>query len=168
MFSIEEIQQIVLNNAPYAWLFVFGFAFMESLIIVGSIVSAAILFSICVYLHHTQILSMYFIVPLAITGAHLGDVTSFLLGKRIGPSMLKRKFFQKHKKIVTKGKNMVERFGSYSVIVGRFTPGLRPIVPFLLGLSDCDSKRFYPASVVAVLCWGMALIVLTIGVEKLF
>ena len=168
MDSFQELQQLILNNATYAWVFVLAFAFMESLIIVGSIVSAAILFSICVYLYHTQMLSMYIIVPLAVIGAHLGDVTSFFLGKRVGPNLLKRQFFQKHKAKVEKGQKLIERYGSYSVLIGRFTPGLRPIIPFLLGLSNHSSNRFYPASVIAVLSWGVALILLTIGVEKLF
>ena len=167
MFHLEDIQPFLVIHSSYAWAMVFAFAFMESLVVVGSIVSAAILFSICVYLYHAQILSMYLIVPTAVCGAHLGDVLSFVIGTKMGPRLLQRSFFQRHAEKVEKGRNFIARFGSYAVILGRFTPGLRPIIPFLLGVSNWDGKRFYGASVMAVLAWGVGLIVLTIGVEQL-
>ena len=86
----------------------------------------------------------------------------------MGPTILNSTVVQKHERKVTKGQNLIERFGSYAVILGRFTPGLRPIIPFLLGISNWNGSRFYVASVISVLLWGAALIVLTVGVEQLF
>ena len=136
--------------------------------VVGSIVSAAILFSICVYLFHEALLSMYVIVPIAVLGAHLGDVTSFLLGKRAGVPLLRRPFFIRHEQKIIRGRKFIERFGFFAVMFGRFTPGLRPIIPFLLGVSNWTWRRFYGSAVIAVFCWGLGLIILTIGVEQLF
>jgi len=51
--------------------------------------------------------------------------------------------------------------------LGRFVPAIRPIVPFLLGISDLKAVRFYIADVVACTCWGIALALLVTGVGSL-
>ena len=46
-------------------------------------------------------------------------------------------------------------------------PAIRPIVPFLLGISDLKPVRFYFADVIACACWGTALALLVTGVGSL-
>ena len=57
--------------------------------------------------------------------------------------------------------------GSYTVILGRFVPAIRPIVPFLLGISDLKATRFYFADIIACICWGIALGFLVTGVGSI-
>ena len=46
-------------------------------------------------------------------------------------------------------------------------PAIRPIVPFLLGISDMKIIRFYIADVIACLCWGVGLALLVTGVGSI-
>ena len=64
--------------------------------------------------------------------------------------------------------NFLDRFGPYTVILGRFIPAIRPLTPFLLGITDLNSIKFYRADVVACLAWGIALILLVISVGSIF
>ena len=65
-------------------------------------------------------------------GSHLGDMSGFLFGKTIGPSLLSTKFISKREKTIKRAQRFLDKTGSYTVILGRFIPAIRAIVPFLL------------------------------------
>ena len=132
------------------------------------IISSAILFSICIFIYNTELLPLFYIVPVAVLGAHLGDMTGFLFGKTIGPQLLSTKVMVKREKLITRAQKFLEKTGSYTVILGRFIPAVRPIVPFLLGVSDLKLVRFYIADLIACIFWGIALGFLVTGVGSLF
>ena len=144
------------------------FAFAESFLITGIFISSAILFSICILLYNMGALSVFSIVPLAILGAHLGDLSSFFLGKTIGPQLLSTKILQKRQKTIIKAQKFLDKFGPYTVLFGRFVPAIRALTPFLLGISDVKTLRFYIADVIACLLWGTALGFLVIGIGSIF
>ena len=91
-------------------------------------------------------------------------MTSFLFGKTIGPQILTTKVMVKRQKTIIRAQKFLDKTGSYTVILGRFIPAIRPIVPFLLGISDLKIVRFYVADVIACICWGLALGFLVTGV----
>ena len=132
------------------------------------IISSAILFSICIFIYNTELLPLFYIVPVAVLGAHLGDMTGFLFGKTIVPQLLSTKVMVKREKLITRAQKFLEKTGSYTVILGRFIPAVRPIVPFLLGVSDLKLVRFYIADLIACIFWGIALGFLVTGVGSLF
>lgn len=165
---MKKIELYLNANAEYAWVVVLFFAFIESFILSGIVTSSAILFSICIFIYNTELLSIYYIVPLAILGAHLGDMGSFLFGKTIGPQILTTKVMLKRQKTIKRSQEFLDKTGSFTVLFGRFIPAVRPIVPFLLGISDLKVVRFYIADVIACLLWGLALGFLVTGVGSLF
>ena len=164
----EKIELYLNANAEYAWVVILFFAFLESFILSGVIISSAILFSICIFIYNTELLPLFYIVPVAVLGAHLGDMTGFLFGKTIGPQLLSTKVMVKREKLITRAQKFLEKTGSYTVILGRFIPAIRPIVPFLLGVSDLKLVRFYIADLIACIFWGIALGFLVTGVGSLF
>ena len=91
----DKIQSFLEINPEYAWLLLFLFGFMESMIITGSFMSSAILFSICIYLYNSGILTLPWICGFALLGSHFGDVVGFLIGKSLGPTIMATKFIQK-------------------------------------------------------------------------
>ena len=166
-FNPDAIQNFLLHNPEYAWLAVFTLAFLESMVITGSIVPSIVLFSICVYLFDQQILALYLIAPIAMIGAHLGDLGGFLVGKYSGEKVLSITFFQKRTALIDKATSAADRFGPLAVVIGRFTPAIRAIMPFFLGLTRLELKRFYFADLLACFTWGIALILMLKGVQAL-
>ena len=166
--SFERIQLFLENNPEYGWVLVFLFGFMESMIITGSFMPSAVLFSLCIYLYNIELLTLPWICAIALLGSHLGDVCGFLVGKSIGPSLLSSKFMQKRQKPINKTQKFLKRFGPYTVLVGRFIPAIRPIVPFLLGITDLKLKRFYVADLIACSLWALALALLVVSVGSIF
>ncbi len=125
---------------------------------------SAILFSVCIFVFNMELMPIYAIVPVATLGAHLGDMSGFFFGKTVGPSLLSSKFMTKREKLIKRAQSFLDKTGSYTVLLGRFIPAIRPIVPFLLGISDLKAVRFYLADVFACCCWGIALGFLVTGV----
>ena len=146
---------------------VFIIAFLESMVITGSIVPSIVLFSVCVYLFDQQILALYLIAPIAMSGAHLGDLGGFLVGKYSGEKVLSLSFFQKRATLIDKATSAADRFGPLAVVIGRFTPAIRPIMPFFLGLTRLELKRFYFADILSCFAWGIALTLMLKGVQAL-
>ena len=165
--SLDAILQFISANSEYALFLIFIFAFCESLVVVGSILSSAILFSICVFLYNNGILDLKTIVPIAVIGAHIGDTTSFYIGKKSGDIFLNMTFIKKRQHIIEKANSFIKRFGPYTVVIGRWVPAIRPVVPFLLGISEMKFLNFYKAAVLAVLTWGVGLIMLTTGLSSI-
>ena len=158
---LENITTFLTENNELAWIAIFLFAFMESFIL-SFMVSSLILFSICVFAYNTDILALEIIVLLAVLGSHLGDMSGFFFGKKLGPTILGTKFIKKREKNINKARRFLERNGSYSVVLGRFIPAIRSIVPFLLGISNLKPVRFYISDVIACSLWGAALALLVI------
>ena len=78
---------------------------------------------------------------IALLGSHVGDVGGFLVGKSLGPTLLNSKFIQKRQKPLHRAQKFLDRFGPYTVLVGRFIPAIRPLVPFMLGVTDLKLKN---------------------------
>ena len=79
----DKIQSFLEINPEYAWLLLFLFGFMESMIITGSFMSSAILFSICIYLYNSGILTLPWICGFALLGSHFGDVVGSIDPQKI-------------------------------------------------------------------------------------
>ena len=116
IFKPDSIQNFLLQNPEYAWIAVFILAFLESMVITGSIVPSIVLFSICVYLFDQQILALYLIAPIAMSGAHLGDLGGFLVGKYSGDKVLSLTFFQKRTVLINKATSAADRFGPLAAV----------------------------------------------------
>ena len=51
------------------------------------------------------------------------------------------KFIQKRQKIISLTQRFLNRFGPYTILFGRFIPAIRPLVSFMLGISDLKAEK---------------------------
>jgi membrane-associated protein len=99
--------------------------------------------------------SLPLMILIAWTAAALGDLASFMLGKRLG-----RRF------LITRGPRLsvtaprlerveafFERHGAKAILVGRFVGLVRAVAPFLAGASGMRLRAFVPWSLLGTAVW---------------
>ncbi|MEA2267526.1 MAG: hypothetical protein QOC64_136 [Solirubrobacteraceae bacterium] len=91
-----------------------------------------------------------------------GDLTSFMLGRRLGRAFLVRHGAKVQ--ITEERLQQVERFfdrhGGKAILLGRFVGLVRAIAPFLAGSSGMSLRRFVPYDIVGAGLWGTTFVLL--------
>ena len=102
----------------------------------------------------------------AILGAVIGDSIGFEVGKRWGRAILKgtigklpliRRRVDKH---IDRANNYLKRRGPHAVVLGRFTAGLRVMVPGLAGMSGMPYAKFLAFNAIGGALWATTFVLL--------
>lgn len=101
--------------------------------------------------------SNYFLIVATVTIATLiGSTILFTLSKKFGHRLLAK--YGKYIKITPKKIKKVEewfaKYGGWAIVIGRLTPGLRTITPFVAGLFNVSYKTFWIYTAVAAFIWA--------------
>ena len=149
---------LLLTAAPlkhlgsWGYFAIFVTALVESTIIIGSFIpgSVGIIFAgLLAAKGYYNFAGMLFVGTL---GGVVGDAFSYYLGKR-GEHLFKDEARLLKKAHLERGKRFFERFGDKSILLGRFTGPLRPIMPFIAGLSEMNLKAFYFWNILSAVIW---------------
>lgn len=144
------------NNWVYVFLFLIVFA--ETGLIVASFLMPflpgdALIFTIGL-LAQEESLNIYVVIPLLMFAAILGDNVNYYVGKRFGDYIMnsdKDRFIKKSH--IQKAKNFFDKNGKNSIIIARFVPVVRTIVPFLCGSTKVKYSTFLTFSIIGAFLW---------------
>lgn len=102
-------------------------------------------------------LTNYPFLPALLTvtiAAILGSQVGFYVGLKAGPRLFRRKngwIF--NQKTLERTEEFFERFGPRAIILARFVPVLRALIPMLVAMTMFDSKRFLKLNIIGGLIW---------------
>lgn len=144
------------NNWVYLFLFVIVFA--ETGLIVASFLMPflpgdALIFTIGLLAQEGS-LNIYLVIPLLIFAAILGDNVNYYVGKRFGNYIMnsdKDRFIKKSH--IEKAKDFFDKNGKNSIIIARFVPVVRTVVPFLCGSTRVKYSTFLTFSIIGAFLW---------------
>lgn len=87
--------------------------------------------------------------------AFVGDTCNFFIGRTAGYRLVHHKFFSQFIKEdnIKDADLYFEKYGSTSIILGRYIPIIRTFVPFVAGLSQFPVSSFIKRSFIAALSW---------------
>ena len=87
--------------------------------------------------------------------AFVGDTCNFFIGRTAGYRLGHHKFFSQFIKEdnIKDAELYFEKYGSTSIILGRYIPIIRTFVPFVAGLSQFPVSSFIKRSFIAALSW---------------
>lgn len=91
--------------------------------------------------------------------AFLGDQVGFLLGRRYGRGYLDRRGGARTQRMIRASEVLYDRYGWWSVVVARFIPWGRVVIPVIAGVSRMDYGRFLSSNLTGALLWGVGLTV---------
>lgn len=103
-------------------------------------------------------LDLGWVILSVIAGSILGSLVGYVLGQRFGPAIFNRqnsRFFKPEYRV--QAEEFFAREGPKSVLLARFIPFVRAVVPTLAGVSNMNFTSFAWYSVLGALLWGAGL-----------
>lgn len=130
------------NAGLWVYWVVFLIAFLESLAFVGLAIPGSVIIIFAGLVASRGILDIRDLIWFVAIGAVLGDSISFYLGKK-GLVL-----FQKHdsifkNKYLTRTEAFFKKHGGKSVFLGRFIGPMRPVIPFVAGMFQMETRQFF-------------------------
>jgi membrane-associated protein len=89
--------------------------------------------------------------------AWLGDQVGYTLGRHFGRPYLDKRKGNWLRKAIEKSEIFYQRYGWWSIVVARFVPWARVIIPALAGISKMNYYKFFSANLVGAMLWGCGL-----------
>lgn len=75
--------------------------------------------------------------------AFIGTQTGYWVGNRIGPPLFERnRNFIINQKVLDRTHAFFDHYGTRAILLARFIPILRALIPMLAGMSEMETKRF--------------------------
>lgn len=98
------------------------------------------------------------IMAAVVAGALLGNTAGYFIGQRFGPAVFRNqdsRFFKPE--YVVEAEKFFLRYGALAVILARFVPIVRTLVPTLAGVSRMPFGLYTLYNVIGALLWGVGL-----------
>ena len=144
---------ILLHTVSYAGIFAILFA--ESGLLVGIVLPGDSLLITAGLLSAEGSLSLAGVIAAAVLGAVVGDSTGYWIGRRLGPAVFRRpesRFFKPA--YVERARAYFDRYGVTTLVIARFVPLVRTIVPTMAGVAGMHYRTFFTYNVLGGLLWG--------------
>ena len=119
----------------------------DSLVFAAGLVSAA----------HQDSINIYVMVIGVGISAWLGDQVGYTLGRHYGRPYLDKRKGHWLKRAIERSEQFYVRYGWWSIVVARFVPWGRVIIPALAGISKMNYYKFFSANAAGALLWGSGL-----------
>ncbi len=154
----QVLLSIIEKYNNWVYVFLFAIIFAETGLIVASFLMPflpgdALIFTIGL-LSQEESLNIWIVIPLLMFAAILGDNVNYYVGKRFGDYIMnsdKDRFIKKSH--IQKAKDFFDKNGKNSIIIARFVPVVRTIVPFLCGSTRVKYSTFLTFSVIGAFLW---------------
>ncbi|HVI91086.1 MAG TPA: VTT domain-containing protein [Dongiaceae bacterium] len=138
---------------------VFLAATFESMPLLGSVVPGSTIILAVSATAPSGAVSFWPLVFWSVLGAVIGDGASYWLGRRYQRRILSTWPCSRYPQLAVKSEAFFAKHGGKSVVIGRFTPALRPFIPLFAGILDMPPRRFYVANILSALLWAPAHII---------
>jgi membrane-associated protein len=118
---------------------------------------------------HFLDIPIYWLIPLLVISAFLGDLTGYFKGKWLGDKLFtdnKSRFFKKE--YLERGSNFYHQYGVWAFVMGRFMPVIRTLVPMIAGASAFSFSRFLLFNALGAVVWIGTLVPLGYYIGKAY
>ncbi len=150
---LAVLQQIIIHGG---YTIVFIVAAIESLPLLGTLIPGQTVVMLSGFVAKLGYINPFIVTAFAVVGAFCGDIFSYALGRRFGYNLLVKygRYFLITPLDIEKAQIVVDRHTGKSLLIGRFNPLTRPLVPFAVGASRVRLKRFLPINALGCLIWA--------------
>ena len=143
------------HHPNFALLFTFFIAFMESLVIIGTIIPGSLTMTAIGILAGSGVMRFDLTLIFASLGAFCGDGISYVLGFTCSHRLISLWPFNRYPNLLRYGQDFFNRHGGKSVLIGRFIGPLRSITPVIAGMMHMPRLHFFLANFVSAMGWAI-------------
>lgn len=168
---IDYLIAAALSNQVTEWLdrfgpilfyvVVFGLVFAGTGLFIGAfipfITGDSLIFAAGVLAASTDRVSIQVIAIGVGIAAFMGDQVGFVLGRHYGRPYLDKREGPRIRAAIEKSERFYENLGWWAVVVARFVPWARVLVPAIAGIARMNYYKFLSANFVGTIVWGVAL-----------
>lgn len=155
--NLLDPQTILLAVSGYAVVAVFVLVFIETSFIFTSFLpgdSLLFVLGVTLAVSGTDLLRFSLGVLAVWFAAFAGSQVGFEVGAKIGPPLFERNHnWIFNPKTVAKTHELFERYGARAVILARFVPIVRALVPMLAGIGHLERNRFTRYNLIGASIW---------------
>lgn len=143
----------LIAQGGYAFLLIF--TLFEGIPLLGMFIPGHVAVIIAGFLAKIGTLNLGYVLAVSIFGAILGDFMGFSLGRKYGMAFIDRwrPYFFISDAHIEKARDLINKHTGMAMIIGRFTPATRALMPFLVGSSNTSSGRFWFFNVIGGISW---------------
>lgn len=156
METIQPYLDYFAQNPTWAIAIVFLIAFGEALLIIGLFVPSTAVLVGAGMLVGTGHLDLWPILLATIIGAILGDQLSYWAGRLFGERLKTMWPLNRYPALVARGEDFVRQHGGKSIAIGRFVPGVKAVVPGIVGMFGMGQFFFAAVNISSGIVWGAA------------
>lgn len=145
--------EIFIDKGGYIILFLF--TILEGIPLIGMVVPGHIAIIAGGFLAKLGTLNLGLVITVSIVSALLGDYIGFYLGRRYGMSFIDRlrPYFFITDSSIAKAQDLLSRHTGKALIIGRFTPATRALMPFLVGTNQTSVGCFWFFNIIGGISW---------------
>ena len=89
--------------------------------------------------------------------AWLGDQVGYTLGRHFGRPYLDKRQGAIIQSAISKAEKFYQAWGWWAVVIARFVPMARVLIPVIAGIGKMNYYKFFSANLVGAIVWGMGL-----------
>ena len=89
--------------------------------------------------------------------AWLGDQVGYTLGRHFGRPYLDKRQGVIIQSAISKAEKFYQAWGWWAVVIARFIPMARVLIPVIAGIGKMNYYKFFSANLVGAVVWGMGL-----------
>jgi membrane-associated protein len=145
----------------FGYIGLFTIIFLESGIIFGFFLPGDSLLFAAGLLASQGNLNIAAVIALAVAGAILGNNAGYASGRKWGGGLFNKPdsfFFSK--KRISQAHEFFEKEGGKSLVLARFIPAARTLIPIIAGTAKMNYRRFFIFNAAGGAIWGISLPVL--------
>jgi membrane-associated protein len=151
----RHLVEIVTNYQSWTYAILFLIIFCETgLVVTPFLPGDSLLFAAgAVAAMDGNPLNIYYLVPLILLAAFIGDNTNYAIGRFLGIKVYQKDYRFIKRKYLDETHAFYEKHGGKTLIIARFMPIIRTFAPFVAGVGTMKYRRFLMFCVVGNLLW---------------
>ncbi|MGI4742895.1 MAG: DedA family protein [Janthinobacterium lividum] len=103
------------------------------------------------------LLHIFYLIPLLIAAAFIGDNLNYFIGDYLGPRVFREDFKLLKRKYLEQTQAFYAKHGGKTIIMARFVPIVRTFAPFVAGVGTMTYRYFASYSIAGAVLWVVSL-----------